>query len=269
MATTKSSASSKNSSYEKSTSQSLTQNVLDEALRDEILAGLMGQMTDAEIAQFAENLLRPQLQAELEAAEQEYETTKLSKEQEIENIVSALTRSVEEQNAAYRQNMADVETAALARGMGRSSYTLETLANQGDALARAVQELTNESARQQAQIQQQITLAAQQKEQSVGRLNTDYASGLAAKIQELTQSQREAYNSNYLTAISAAMGQKTTGTSETTGTSTSKSSTTTTSGGGGSSSGSGQKTNTENVTVSVPKTGSGGASKMLMTIAHE
>lgn len=102
--------------------------------------------------------------------------------------------------------------------MGRSSYTLQTLANQGDALAKAVRQLTDENTRQSGQIQQQITQAAQQNSQTQGRLNTDFASQLAAKVQELKENQRKEWNSNYLTAISAAMGQQTTGSQQTSGT---------------------------------------------------
>ena len=210
---------SKTQSQSQSQSESLTQKVLDEALRDEILSGLLGFMTDDEINAYAENLLKPQLNAGIEAAQQQYETTELAKTQEIENLAAALTRSIDEQNAAYKQSMADVETGALARGMGRSSYTLQTLANQGDALAKAVQQLTEDTSRQSSQIQQQITQAAQQNAQTQGRLNTDYASNLAAKVQELKEQQRQEYNSNDLTAISAAMGQKTTGQEQTTGSS--------------------------------------------------
>lgn len=212
-----SSSSSSTTSKQNTTSDSTTKKVLDEKLLATILGGLMGQMTQDEIEQFAENLLRPQLNAGLEASQQQYETTELAKKQEIENLAAALSKGIEEQNRAYRQSMADVETAALARGMGRSSYTLQSLANQGDALARAVMQLTDENTRQSAQIQAQITQAAQQNAQTQGRLNTDYAAQLAAKIQELTQQQRQEYNSNYLTAISGAMGSQTTGSSETLG----------------------------------------------------
>lgn len=194
-------------SYQSSSSTS--RNFLDEGLLNQILSGLSGGMTDEQITQFAENLLRPQLNAALEESQHNYETTKLSKEQEIENLAANLTRSINEQNAAYRQSSANVETAALNRGMGRSSYTLQTLANQGNALAKAVQQLTEESGRQSQQIQNQITQAAQQNSQTQGRLNTDYASQLAAKVQELRENQRQQQNSNYLTAISSALGQQT------------------------------------------------------------
>ena len=205
-------------SQSQSQSQSTTKKLLDSELLSQILGGLAGNMTDKEIAAFAENLLRPQLNAGIEASRQNFETTKLSKEQEIANLAANLTRAIDEQNSAYRQSKANVETAALNRGMGRSSYTLQTLANQGDALAKAVRELTDENARKTGQIQDQITQAAQQNSQTQGRLNTDFASQLAAKVQELKDTQRREYNSNYLTAISAAMGQQTTGAQQTTGT---------------------------------------------------
>ena len=203
-----------------SSSSSTSRNFLDSELMNQILSGLMGNMTDEQITQFAENLLGPQLNAALEESQQNYETTRLSKQQEIENLAANLTRSIDEQNAAYRQSAANVETAALNRGMGRSSYTMQTLANQGNALAKAVQQLTEESGRQSQQIQDQITQAAQQNSQTQGRMKTDYASQLASKIQELKENQRKEWNSNYLTAISSALGQQTTGSQTTQGSQT-------------------------------------------------
>ena len=216
--TTSSTSKAHSQSQSQSQSQSTTKKLLDSELLNQILSGVAGNMTDKEIAAFAENLLRPQLNAGIEASQQNFETTKLSKEQEIANLAANLTRAIDEQNSAYRQSKANVETAALNRGMGRSSYTLQTLANQGDALAKAVRELTDENARKTGQIQDQITQAAKQNSQTQGRLNTDFASQLAAKVQELKDTQRREYNSNYLTAISAAMGQRTTGAQQTTGT---------------------------------------------------
>ncbi len=64
---------------------------------NQILGGLAGNMTDKEIAAFAENLLRPQLNAGIEASWQNFETTKLSKEQEIANLAANLTRAIDEQ----------------------------------------------------------------------------------------------------------------------------------------------------------------------------
>ena len=66
-------------SQSRSDSQSTTKKLLDSDLMNQILGGLVRNMTDEEINQFAENLLRPQLNAALEESRQNYETTKLSK----------------------------------------------------------------------------------------------------------------------------------------------------------------------------------------------
>ena len=240
--TTKSESKSKTESQAKSESKSTTQKLLDEKLRDQILAGLMGYMTDEEIDAYARNLLEPQLGAQMEAAQQDYDAKKLAREQEIEDLAAALSRDIEAQEKAYRRSAADVETAALQRGMGRSSYTLEALAQQGTLLAEAVERLTGESERKRGQIQAQITQAGEQNAQTQGRLQADYAKELAAKVQELRDSQRQQYNADYLSAVNASMGSQTTGESSTKGSSTTntkgfsethgESTTVTTSGGG-------------------------------------
>ena len=219
--TTKSQYHSESKSESQSKSQSSTKKVLDEKLRDEILSGLMGYMTDEEIDAYAENLLQPQRDAELEAAQQKYETTQLQGRQEIEDLAAELTRSIDEQRRSYARSAADVQTAALARGMGRSSYTLDVLANEGDRMARAVRELTQENERSNAQIRARMAQAEQHNIQTMGRLNTNYAAQLAAKVQELKESQRKEYNQNYLSAVSGSLGTSTSGQSSTAGSSVS------------------------------------------------
>ena len=169
--TTNSKYHSESTSKSESQSQSATRKVLDEALRDRILSGLMGTMTD----------------------------------EEIESRAAELARSITEQKRSYAQSAADVQTAALSRGMGRSSYTLEALANTGDRFSRAVKELTDASEQKTAQARARMALAAQQNAAPQGRLNEDYARELAAKVQELKESQRKEYNQNYLAAVSGSM----------------------------------------------------------------
>ena len=196
-------------------SQSVTKKLLDGEMLAAILSGLAGEMTDEEIRNYAVSLLEPQKNAVLEASRQQYEKAKLSREQEIDSLAAALRRSIDEQNAAYRKGMSNVQKQALARGMGRSSYTVQTLANQGSLLGEAIRQLTEENERKSDQLRAQITQAADQDAQTQGRIERDYAANLAAKEQELRRAQQEAYNRNYLTAVSAAMGQQTSSTSKT------------------------------------------------------
>lgn len=215
---TASASSSSASTQSQSKSQSATQKTLSTQTLQAILAGLAGGMTDEEIERYAQNLLLPQKNAQLEASQQQYETTRLSKEQEIESLAAELERSIAAQSSAYRQNAAQVETEALKRGMGRSSYTMQTLANQGTLLAQAIRELTEENERKTGQLQAQISQAAAQNAQTQGRLEADYAANLAAKADELRRAQSQQYNQNYLTAVSSSMGSATSGAQTTSGT---------------------------------------------------
>lgn len=186
--------------------ETTSKNVLDEALRDTILGGFTAQMTDEEIQKYAEALLTPQKNAAIEASQQNYDATKLGYEQEMENLAVQLADAIGKQRQSYAQNIAGLETSALARGMGRSSYLLNTEAALGQALSETIKNLSNENTRQTAQIQNKLTLAGQQNAQTQGRVNTDYATQLAAKVQELKQQQKAEYNQNYMSAVSSAMG---------------------------------------------------------------
>lgn len=190
--------------------QTTSKNVLDEALRDTILKGFTAGMTEKEIQKYAETLLAPQRNAALEAAQQQYDASKLGYEQEMENLAVQLADAVAKQRQSFGQNIAGLETAALARGMGRSSYLMDTEGALAAALNETIKNLSNENTRQTAQIQNQLTLAGLQNAQTQGRINTDYAAQLAAKVQELKETQRQEYNQNYMSAISSAMGNTST-----------------------------------------------------------
>ena len=183
-----------------------SKNVLDQELLEKVLGGFTAGMSDEEIQAYAESLLNPIRNAELEAAQQTYDASKLGYEQEMENLAVQLADAIGKQQMQYGQNIAGLETSALARGMGRSSYLLNTEAALGQALAETIKNLSNENTRQTAQIQRNLTLAEQQNAQTQGRINTDYATQLAAKVQELKQNQRAEYNQNYMSAVSSALG---------------------------------------------------------------
>ena len=187
-----------------------SKNVLDEALRDAIMSGFVGNMSDEEIAKYAEALLSPQRNAEIEAAQQSYEASRLGYQQEMENLAVQLADSIAKQQQSYGRSMAGIQNDALARGMGRSSYLLSTEAALSQALAETIKNMSTENTRQTAQIQDKLTLAAQQNAQTQGRVNTDYATQLAAKMQELKQTQRQEYNQNYMSAVSSALGSNST-----------------------------------------------------------
>ena len=133
--------------------ETTSKNVLDSELLSTLLGGLTANMSEEQIRAYAESLLAPVRNAELEASQQSYEASKLGLTQEMENLAVQLADSISKQQQSYGKNLAGLETAALARGMGRSSYLLNTEAALGQALSETIKQLTTENTRQTAQIQ--------------------------------------------------------------------------------------------------------------------
>lgn len=249
MAKTTSVSTSSSTSKSSTSSSSVSRNVLDEALLERILAGLSARMTQEELEAYARAQLEPQKNAEIEAAQAAHEMLRMDREQEIARLAQSLRDGVAAQQGAYRQSVSDLQRAALARGMGRSSYTLDAMAAQGRALSNAVAALTQQSEQKREDLQRQIDLSAEQTARTQGRLEADFAGSMAAAIEKLRGEQERAYTQNYLTAVSAAMGRETTGQSTTTGQSASSSTTTSSSPGG---SGSGKKKQQEKTAYEPP-----------------
>lgn len=227
-------------------SQSITQAVINSELLAQILEGLQDagytQKTTDELMKIAEDYYLPQYNAEIEAEKQAQAVKDMSYTQQLENLQSAYGKNIDVQNAAYDKSRAALETGALARGMGRSSYTMATLAGNDQARSAALAQLADDYLQNVRQVTDEQALSSAQSAETIGRLNADKAKNITNKLRELADAEYQKYitgvnqqNANYLAAVQAAMGQMTTG--QTTETSTQV----TTSGGSGSSS-SGKRT---------------------------
>lgn len=230
--TTKSSATSTSQStggsrqQSQSKSQQTSQRVVDQKLLSQILAGLADEgytpRTEAQLQQAAQDRYEPIYNAEVEAAKQLHEKSDLALSQQLDEVLSGIERQKQTQNAAYDRARANIETAALGRGMGRSSYTTSTLANNDIARARALESIDTEASRKANQIAQQRAQLAGQLSQTLGRLSTDRAKKVTSYLQDLydqeysrRKSAAEAQNQNYLTAMNMSMGTQTTGSQST------------------------------------------------------
>ena len=222
-------------------SQSITQAVINSELLAQILEGLQDagytQKTTDELMKIAEDYYLPQYNAEIEAEKQAQAVKDMSYTQQLENLQSAYGKNIDVQNAAYDKSRAALETGALARGMGRSSYTMATLAGNDQARSAALAQLADDYLQNVRQVTDEQALSNAQSAETIGRLNADKATNITNKLRELADAEYQKYitgvnqqNANYLAAVQAAMGQMTTG--QTTETSTQV----TTSGGSGSSS---------------------------------
>ena len=204
-----------------SSSQQSTQKVVNQELLSQLLAGLadMGYAprSEEELRQAAENRYNPLYNAEVEAARQKQQQTDLALSQQLGELLSGISRQKETQNAAYDKARANIETGALSRGMGRSSYTTSTLSNNDIARAKALSQIDEDANRQTGQIGAQRTQLTQQLAETLGRLGTDKETNIANYLQELYDQEyqrqvaaNQAKNQNYLTAVDLSMGSQTT-----------------------------------------------------------
>lgn len=210
-------------------SQSITQAVINSELLAQILEGLQDagytQKTTDELMKIAEDYYLPQYNAEIEAEKQAQAVKDMSYTQQLENLQSAYGKNIDVQNAAYDKSRAALETGALARGMGRSSYTMATLAGNDQARSAALAQLADDYLQNVRQVTDEQALSNAQSAETIGRLNADKATNITNKLRELADAEYQKYitgvnqqNANYLAAVQAAMGQMTTG--QTTETST-------------------------------------------------
>ena len=210
-------------------SQSITQAVINSELLAQILEGLQDagytQKTTDELMKIAEDYYLPKENAEIEAEKQAQAVKDMSYTQQLENLQSAYGKNIDVQNAAYDKSRAALETGALARGMGRSSYTMATLAGNDQARSAALAQLADDYLQNVRQVTDEQALSSAQSAETIGRLNADKATNITNKLRELADAEYQKYitgvnqqNANYLAAVQAAMGQMTTG--QTTETST-------------------------------------------------
>ena len=205
-----------------SSSQQSTQKVVNQELLSQLLAGLadMGYTprSEEELRQAAENRYNPLYNAEVEAAKQKQQQTDLALSQQLDDLLSGITRQKDTQNATFDKARAGIETGALARGMGRSSYTMSTLSNNDIARAKALNQIDEDANRQTGQLGTQRTQLSQQLAETLGRLSTDKETNISNYLQELYDQEyqrqmaaNQAKNQNYLTAVDLSMGSQTNG----------------------------------------------------------
>lgn len=235
--TTKSTQNQTQQEQSQSTSQSrqeqlssqITQNVLNSELLSQILGGLQDagytQKTTDELMKIAQDYYLPAYNAEVEAARQAQATKDLTYAQQLESLAGAYGKNVDAQNAAFDQSRASLETGAMARGMGRSSYTMATLNQNDQARSAALAQLADDYNRDVRQVSDQRTQAAAQSAETLARLESDKATNISNQLVQLADTEYQRYvaglnqqNANYLAAVQAAMGQQTTGQQTSTGT---------------------------------------------------
>ncbi len=227
MATTTSNSSSNSASTSSAQTADwqLSSRFLDEDLLRRLLQGLASSAytpkTQEELLSIAQQRYAPEYAAAVEAARQQQQQQDLALSQQLAGILAGLDRERAGQNAAFDQARARIELDALERGMGRSSYTLSTLAANDAQRAQALRQVDQEANRQAQDIGQQRTLLSDQLAQTLTRLQQDRQTNVSNYLQELydreydrAQADRAARNEDFLTAVELASGTRTQGGSQ-------------------------------------------------------
>lgn len=220
--TTSNSQQEKNQSTSSQQSQSSTQKEVNSTLLEQLLAGLTDTAytpkTMEELQQMAENLYNPTYSAEVQALKSAQETNNLAYSQQLENMLSAYDKNIGTQDAAFDKSRTAIETGALQRGMGRSSYTMSTLNNNDKARSDALAQMAADYSQNVGQVEARREQMTAQAGSELQRLETDKATNISNTLQQLADQEYERQtaaqnqqNQNYLTAVDMSMGQATTG----------------------------------------------------------
>lgn len=119
------------------------------------------------------------------AAEQSQEAQDLALQQQREGLQSSYDKAREASAQQYRQAYSQADRQMLSRGMQRSSYTGQTLANISAQGAEAQQALWDEQIAAETHIDQQRTQLAQQLAAQLASYDAQQASDILARLQAL------------------------------------------------------------------------------------
>lgn len=167
------------------------------------LLELIKPKDDETYRQQAEAALRPGLNAQLEALSQSMEATNQSYERNKAELQRQAEASRRQLGSDFASMRGDLETSALRRGMGRSSYLTDNLAYLGAQQARAQANVENQLAQDLKDIGEAQTLAQQHYQQTVQRLQDDMLDDLASYEAALREKDKSAAQQAYQTLMAS------------------------------------------------------------------
>ena len=147
--------------------------------------------TDEEIRKQAEGEYQSYYDQLKLAAQQQHQQSDLSLQQQREGLEATYDKQREQSAKAYAQNYSQADRQMLSRGMQRSSYGAQTLANIFQQGAEAQQAIGDQQAAAEANIDQQRTQLAQQLAQQLSQYSASEAADVLARIRELEDKEYE------------------------------------------------------------------------------
>ena len=121
------------------------------------------------------------------AAEQQQAQNDLRLEQQRNALQSAYDRNREQAAQQYAQAYSQADRALLARGMGRSSYGMQTLSNVALAGAQAQSDIWRQQTEKENEIEDQRTQLAQQLQSTLAGYEAEQAKDTLKRVQEMEE----------------------------------------------------------------------------------
>lgn len=125
------------------------------------------------------------------AAQQAYDQSALALDQQSAALDPVYQRQIQEAQQATEKSVVNADNAALARGMGRSSYALATRANIDTAGTKLQNDIMTELSQAKGNLNSQKSLAQQQLAQLLSQYSTSKASDMASYVDQQRQSDLE------------------------------------------------------------------------------
>lgn len=136
--------------------------------------------TEEQLLQEAINKYEPIYNQNKLSANQAYESTALALQQQLEALAPIYDRQREDTAKSYANAYSQADRQALSRGMQRSSFNNQTLANIDTQGAKAQDDIGAAQTQAESQIEQNKALAATQLAQYIQQLDNDYMTQVSA-----------------------------------------------------------------------------------------
>ena len=141
--------------------------------------------TEQQRREQSENLYRNQLNQALLSAQQQYDTSDLALQNQLSGLERSTQRQIESQQRNTRQAISQADRRALSRGMQRSSYNNDTLANlqlKGDEAVANIEQARTDT---ENSVAAQRALLAQQLAQNLTAAQSQYEGNVIASMQQM------------------------------------------------------------------------------------
>lgn len=142
------------------------------------------------------------------AAQQAHDSSVLALQQQVEKLGRTYDRQRQESAQQYAQAVSAADRRAMARGMGRSSYNLQTLANLEQAGADAQNQLWQYQTEDENHINQQIAQAGHQLAQQIQQYQQGQASDELSWVQQQQLHGQEQQNATNQFLLNFLAGQQ-------------------------------------------------------------